>query len=201
MVGHYLKPFFRVGWLDRKQYFFSELEFGINFYIGIVWYSTDAPIANSFLSEHNNDGTEEGGIGAEGAAMARFVHFKDPLEAKYGKLDKKHLTGVIIMGKANHRVRLQFRMCYECQIPDINNHQKFIIICTNFKVTKAPANPFEDEVAPMHTPGNEEDPDHASNINENNIFTLNCGATSDDIAELRAQGIEWTTKTLPPRTQ
>jgi hypothetical protein len=42
----------------------------------------------------------------------------------------------------------------------------------------------------MHTPGAEEDPDHASNINENNIFTLNHGVTSDDIAELCAQGIE-----------
>jgi hypothetical protein len=81
-------------------------------------------------------------------------------------------------------------MCYECCIPDIDDNHKFIIVCTNFKVTKAPANPFEDEVALMHTPGNEEDPDYASNINENKIFTHDSGATSDDIAELCAQGIE-----------
>ena len=42
----------------------------------------------------------------------------------------------------------------------------------------------------MHTPGTEEDPDPASNINEINIFTLSHGATSDNIAELCAQGIE-----------
>jgi hypothetical protein len=122
--------------------------------------------------------------------MARFFHPKAPLEAKYGKLDKKHLTGVIIIGKANHRVCRQFWMCYKCCIPDIHDHHKFVIICMNFNVTKAPANPFKDEVAPMHTPGTEEDPDRASNINENNIFTLNRGATSDDIAELSVQGIE-----------
>jgi hypothetical protein len=42
-------------------------------------------------------------------------------------------------------------MCYECSIPDIDDHHKLIIVCMNFKVTKAPANPFEDQVAPMHT--------------------------------------------------
>ena len=35
-------------------------------------------------------------------------------------------------------------------------------------------------------------------MNENNIFTLNCGATSDDIAELRAQGIEVDNKDPAP---
>ena len=87
---------------------------------------------------------KKGGIGAEGTAIARFFHPKAPLEAKYGKLDKKRLAGIIIIGKVNHKVRRQFQMCYECRIPDIDDRHKFVIVCTNFKVTRAPVNPFED---------------------------------------------------------
>ncbi len=93
---------------------------------------------------------KKGVIGAGGTAMARFFHPKAPLKAKYGKLDKKRLAGIIIIGKVNHKVCRQFQMCYECRIPDINDHHKFVIACTNFKVTRAPVNLFEDEVAPVH---------------------------------------------------
>ncbi len=61
-------------------------------------------------------------------------------------------------------------MCYECQIPDIDDHHKFVIVCTNFKVTRAPVNPFEDEVAPVHAPGADTDINRASNVNGNNIL-------------------------------
>ena len=87
---------------------------------------------------------KKGGIGAQGTALARFFHPKAPLKAKYGKLDKKHLTGVIIIRNANHRVHRQFPMCYECCIPDINDRHTFVIVCTDFMVMKALTNPFED---------------------------------------------------------
>ncbi|KAL7475079.1 LOW QUALITY PROTEIN: hypothetical protein ACHAW6_001011 [Cyclotella cf. meneghiniana] len=86
----------------------------------------------------------------------------------------------------------------KCQFHDIDNHHKFIIICTNFKVTRAPVNPFEDEVAPIHAPDADTDIDHASCVNNVNILALNCAATADDIAELHAQGIEVDNKDPAP---
>ena len=49
---------------------------------------------------------------------------------------------------------------------------------------------FEDEVTPVHAPGEDTDIDHAPNVNDNNILMLNHAATADNIAELCVQGIE-----------
>ena len=141
---------------------------------------------------------KKGGIGAEGTVMASFFQLKASLKAKCGKLDKKRLASVIIIGKANYKVCRKFWMSYKCQIPDTDDHHKFVIVCTNFKVTRVPVNSFEDEVAPVHAPGADTDIDCTSNVNDNNTLALNHAVTADDIAELRAQGIEVDNKDPAP---
>ena len=90
---------------------------------------------------------KKGGIGAKGSATARLFHPKAPLEAKYGKAQlSKVQCNAIIIGKANHKVQHTLQMCYEVCISDVDDHDKFVIICTSFKVTRSPQVPFDDKV-------------------------------------------------------
>ena len=50
---------------------------------------------------------KKGGIRAE-AALARFFHPKAPLEAKYGKMYKKRLASVMIIGKTTIKLSGSF---------------------------------------------------------------------------------------------
>ncbi len=137
---------------------------------------------------------KKGDIGAEGSATARLFHPKAPLEVKYGKGQlSKVRCNAIIMGKVNHKVRHTFQMCYEVRIPDINDHNKFVIVCSNFKVTTSPQVLFDDKVKQDNCPAREDSDsnERGSCTEENNITTaINHRTTTEDIDELHAQGIE-----------
>jgi len=91
-------------------------------------------------------------------------------------------------------------MCYEVRIPDVDDHDKFVIVCTNFKVTRTPQVPFDDEVEQENQPNDADANIRGSHTEEHNIATTNNhGTTSEDIAELRAQGIEVDDKGPAPK--
>ena len=84
-------------------------------------------------------------------------------------------------------------MCYEVHIPNVDDHNKFLIICSNFKVTTSPQEPFDDKVKQDNCPARDDSDsnERGSHTEENNITTaINHRTTTEDIAELHAQDIE-----------
>ena len=133
------------------------------------------------------------GIGVEGSGYARFFHpskkICDQCPNEHGKL---WLTGVLITGKVIHRVNRKQPSCYECRIPQIDNGTVFHICCSNFKVEKEGATPFQSETvpnAPVETDASS--PIVLEDLRASRVDVVsNVGPAAHDIAELRLQGIE-----------
>ncbi len=74
-----------------------------------------------------------GGIGASGSAIARFFHPSKRIREKWpNEYQKKRVEGVVITGKAQHRINQKYQLSYECCIPDFNDGTIFRIVCSNF---------------------------------------------------------------------
>ncbi|KAL7524687.1 hypothetical protein ACHAXR_004709, partial [Thalassiosira sp. AJA248-18] len=90
--------------------------------------------------------------------------------------------------RINHRDQI----AYKVRIPDIDDQSEFWICCSNFKVTTAAAEPFEDErpaprvAAAQRATGATNDLRGTFENVQNNIGR---GATAEDIQALRDQGI------------
>jgi hypothetical protein len=67
-----------------------------------------------------------GGIGAVGSAKARFFHpsakIRERWPNEHGTL---RLSGVLVTGKATHRVNRKQQICYECRIPEPEIDEQF----------------------------------------------------------------------------
>ena len=132
-----------------------------------------------------------GGIGALGSAQARFFHPSANIREKWpNEYQKKRLTGVVITGKGTHRVNRKDQLCYECSIPEIDG-TTFHVVVNNFRVERAAATSFEDEqatTAPSRESASQTLQELALRLStEDEVRNFN---RSDEIAELRQQGIE-----------
>ena len=91
-----------------------------------------------------------GGIGAVGSAKARFFHpsakIRERWPNEHGTL---RLSGVLVTGKATHRINRKQQICYERRIPEIDDGTIFVISVNNFKVDEAASTPFPDEASPV----------------------------------------------------
>ena len=91
--------------------------------------------------------SKPGGIGAKGSACARFFHPGQNIRDKWPNINRTHrVLDALIVGKRIHRVQKKDQLCYECQIPDIDDNTIFHILCRNFKVEHAAVTPFDDEI-------------------------------------------------------
>ena len=75
-----------------------------------------------------------GGIGAVGTAMARFFHPSEHIRAKWPNDDKRHLSGVLVVGEGMRRIQRKEQMCYLVRIDDIGEDVVLHIVKKNFKI-------------------------------------------------------------------
>ena len=91
-----------------------------------------------------------GGIGAVGSAKARFFHPSAKIRERWSnEQGTLRLSGVLVTGKATHRVNRKQQICYERRIPEIDDGTIFVISVNNFKVDEAASTPFPDEASPV----------------------------------------------------
>ena len=103
------------------------------------------------------------------------------------------------MGKGTHRVNRKDQLCYECRIPEIDG-TVFHICCGNFKIEEAPSTTFEDEIVVMIVVAAHQDPERERTTALCELVAdvaLNIGGISQEIAELRHQGIKLDKKNDP----
>ena len=132
---------------------------------------------------------KKAGVGAQGSAYARFFHPSERIRQQYPNTHARHrCENVIILGKEQHKVRRKMQVCYKCRIPDIDDGTEFFIVCSNFKVEVEGAHHFVDEAAVAGPPAavDEHLIERVSATNHGSNIT----GDAEDIANLRAQGIE-----------
>ena len=96
------------------------------------------------------------------------------------------------MGKGTHCVNWKDQLCYKFRIPEING-TIFHIYCGNFKIEEAPSTTFKDEIVVMTVVAAHQDPERKQTTALRELVTdvtPNVGGLSQDIVELRHQGIE-----------
>jgi hypothetical protein len=134
-----------------------------------------------------------GGIRAVGSAMARFFLPSQKNWDQWPQNNKRHLDGVLVVGKGIRWIRHKDQMCYLVRIGNIDNSTIFYISKRNFKVTLSGAVPFNSEMRAPVEPAID-----APVINElrasgrnvvPNIGNLSRGGTREEIEELRWNGI------------
>ena len=144
------------------------------------------------------------GVGAVGKAYAKFFHPKQAIQQKWPMLQKgQEVEGAIVLGKEVHRINSRMQNAYRVRIPEIDNGSEFWVVCKHFKVTDAGPTPFDDE---SHEP-TPAAPAAASNIDplrgtfDNVANNIGRGASADDIADLRAAGIEVDNEDIAPENE
>ena len=137
-----------------------------------------------------------GGVGAVGSAMARFFHPSKPIRDKWPHDEKRRLTGVLVTGETTRRIGKKDQSCYVVRIMEIDDSTQFFIVKKNFKVEQAPVTPFESEapqpptLPPIQVPAvNDAERSSVRNV-VSNIEGRMRVETTEDIADLRHQGIE-----------
>jgi hypothetical protein len=137
-----------------------------------------------------------GGIGAVGSAMARFFHPSKPIRNRCPHDQKCCLTGVLVTGKAVHKISKKDQMCYKVCIMEINDGTKFFIVKKNFKVEQRPTIPFESEgpqelaVPPISAPNIDAEWSLDRIVVTNIVSGLSRTVTREEINELQRQEIE-----------
>ena len=135
-------------------------------------------------------------IGAKGSGKARFFH---PIKHIHAQWTNEHqmirLADVLLAGKGMHKVNQREQLCYECRIPEIGDGVIFHITCKNFRVEIVGATTFDDEVvvsaqiAPQATW-----PVTVATAGDrllvHDVAPNIRGVLTEEIAELRQQGIE-----------
>jgi len=144
------------------------------------------------------------GVGAVGSAMARFFHPSKPIRDKWPHDEKRCLTGVLVTGETTRRIGKKEQSCYVVRIMEIDDSTQFFIVKKNFKVEQAPVTPFESEAPqpptrpPIQAPAvNVAERSYARNV-VSNIEGRMRVKTTEDIADLRHQGIEVDDNNEPP---
>jgi len=136
------------------------------------------------------------GIGALGAAKARFFHPSEKIRAKWPNDNKRQLTNVLVIGEGKRIVNRREQWCYIVRIPEIDDGSEFHIVKFNFSVTVAPAVSFtgEQHRGPR---GRRHQRPAAAVATEVNPLRLadrdvvpNVGEGGVDVDDLRRQGIE-----------
>ena len=125
-----------------------------------------------------------GGIGATGSAKGSYFHPGKEIKKHWPNAAKERLQGVIL-GQQERRIRKQNVMAYKVRLFEYDGDQpnEFFIHPHNFKVETPctdPSNVFADEAPPTLEGDNDALRESTSNVDPN---------VSDDIDELRAQGI------------
>ncbi|KAL3786177.1 hypothetical protein ACHAWO_002190 [Cyclotella atomus] len=125
-----------------------------------------------------------GGIGATGSAKGSYFHPGKEIKKHWPNAAKERLQGVIL-GQQERRIRKQNVMAYKVRLFEYDGDQtnEFFIHPHNFKVETPctdPSNVFTDEAPPTLDGDNDALRESTSNVDPN---------VSDDIDELRAQGI------------
>ena len=136
------------------------------------------------------------GIGALGAAKARFFHPSEKIRAKWPNDNKRQLTNVLVIGEGKRIVNRREQWCYIVRIPEIDDGSEFHIVKFNFSVTVAPAVPFTGEQhrgprgrrhqRPAAAVATEVDPLRLADRD----VVPNVGEGGVDVDDLRRQGIE-----------
>ena len=96
------------------------------------------------------------------------------------------------MWKGTHHVNRKDQLCYECRTPEIDR-TVFHICCGNFKIEEAPPNTAKDEIFVMTVVAAHQDPERerTTALCESVADVApNVGGLSQEILELRHQGIE-----------
>jgi hypothetical protein len=128
--------------------------------------------------------------------MAWFFHPSKPIRNRWPHDQKRHLTGVLVTGKAVHKISKKDQMCYKVRIMEINDGTEFFIVKKNFKVEQRPTIPFESEVPqeppvpPIPAPNIDAERSSDRNVVTNIVSGLSGTAMREEIDELRRQVIE-----------
>ena len=136
------------------------------------------------------------GIGALGAAKARFFHPSEKIRAKWPNDNKRQLTNVLVIGEGKRIVNRREQWCYIVRIPEIDDGSEFHIVKFNFSVTVAPAVPFTGEQHRGPRGRRHQRPAAAVATEVNPLrfagrdVVRNVGEGGVDVDDLRRQGIE-----------
>jgi hypothetical protein len=128
------------------------------------------------------------GIGAIGRTKMVNLHPSQPLRDKFGtQYERDYLDGLIIIGRSRGKVSRKGRIVnrFEVQHPDLPNVDLFYVAASNLKILEEGPIPFDDDPpVPLLPPilNVELIEDQPLTQPERNLH-------SEDIAELRAQGI------------
>ena len=131
-----------------------------------------------------------GGIGAIGSASSRFFHPGDRVREHYPTDTRMRVTGAVVTGEGQRKVRHEMKLCYLVSIPDVDG--ECYIVKKNFRVDVSPEVPFESEDARPVARAPRPDLEGVDRAALNNIVpNVRVGPGLDEtIAELWAEGVE-----------
>ena len=131
-----------------------------------------------------------GGIGAIGSASSRFFHPGDRVREHYPTDTRMRVTGAVITGEGQRKVRHEMKLCYLVSIPDVDG--ECYIVKKNFRVDVSPEVPFKSEDARPVARAPRPDLEGVDRAALNNIVpNVRVGPGLDEtIAELWAEGVE-----------